>query len=189
MNLLQMELEKEKASSALEREIAEDAYRSVEPMVAGLCWKVVRKYGGDFDDWMGEASVLFMEAIQLYDSSRAEFTTWIYNYIYWHLKDVIRCRSRVHPPLIVSLNEIPDLLDLPLIVDDSPSRRLATASEECQTIRDLLESPPARLLPEIDITDPTASWDAVRRYIQIELRWTRLQILKTVIELKKVFRD
>ncbi len=63
-----------------------ETYGDVEKLIYRLAWKAVRRYGGEFDDYVSAANEAFAEAYASYDASRgASFPTWLW----WKVKGTI----------------------------------------------------------------------------------------------------
>lgn len=61
----------------------DDAYLSVKGMIYSLAKRFNNQYGGEFDDIIGEANLIFVTAYKKFDASRGALTTWIYCKV-WH---------------------------------------------------------------------------------------------------------
>lgn len=77
------------------RRNSEETYEEVKNLIRKEVWRVVGKYGGDFDDLMAEASTIYMAAYDSFDpASGSRFTTWLSNNLRWGLLDRVGERVR-----------------------------------------------------------------------------------------------
>jgi hypothetical protein len=62
----------------LRKEILAETYQDVESVVYWGAWNFWRTYGGDLDDLIGQAHLIFIDAFDKYDESQGtELTTWL----------------------------------------------------------------------------------------------------------------
>ena len=70
-----------------------EMYDSIADLVKKLVWKFVKKYGGDFDEWVSDANLSAVKAINAYDNTNgAKLSTWVYNYVYFDLVTTVQNR-------------------------------------------------------------------------------------------------
>lgn len=63
---------------ALRKEIIAETYKDVERLIIQIVWRFWRTYGGDLDDLMGQANLIFIAALDSYNSNRrTKLSTWI----------------------------------------------------------------------------------------------------------------
>lgn len=72
-------------SLAFARTAADMTFRDTEGWVIQTVRDFTRRYGGEYEEWLSEAYVLFMEAYKQHDQHRSRFTVWVRNYIWNHL--------------------------------------------------------------------------------------------------------
>jgi len=73
-----------------------ETYADVERMICGICWWFVDKFGGEFDDYLSEANVAYMQAHETYDPKRSHFTTWLWWTVRYALLNFVRAeRTRM----------------------------------------------------------------------------------------------
>jgi hypothetical protein len=57
----------------------EDTYREVERMLYKMSWTFCKRYGGEFEEYMGAANEGFVDAYETYNPKEtASFSTWVY---------------------------------------------------------------------------------------------------------------
>ena len=74
----------------------EQTYLDVEKLIKHIVWKFQRKYGGDFEELLGEANLLFILAYNDYDKEKAKFSTWLTFYITTRLQNKLLKETK-HP--------------------------------------------------------------------------------------------
>lgn len=61
----------------LRKDILTETYKDMQKLVAGAAWNFWYIYGGDVDDLIAQANLIFIDAFDTYDSSRSKLTTWL----------------------------------------------------------------------------------------------------------------
>lgn len=81
-------------ANVLKRDIAEQAYQSVERLLHRICWKFQARYGGEYEEWVSDAHEIFMDVLNTHDQSKGgSFVTWLYYRLNWGLYDRLRERN------------------------------------------------------------------------------------------------
>ena len=176
----------------LHQDICEQAYTQVEKMIHKICWEFHLRYGGEIDEWVSEAHLLFMQSIIEHDSNRSQFITLLWNRLKWHFFDTIRQRVKDSKINFVSIQEI--TAEHADIDDFLPSHKstpcfmvlIEQASEPVQTLWSLVNYPPPELIEDINNDDPAASWDALQRYLNYSMKWSWEQMHSAMKELREI---
>lgn len=72
----------------------EHAWSKHHDLVKWHTWRIIKRYGGDFDELFSEALVLFTQAVQSYEPILGELPNWI-GYSVWHgLLEIKRTEAR-----------------------------------------------------------------------------------------------
>lgn len=74
-------------------EATAETYEDVRLMIYKVCWKFQRKYGGEFEEWRGMASLHFMRAYNTFNSS-TKFSSWCQLIVYRLLQEDVRVAAR-----------------------------------------------------------------------------------------------
>lgn len=75
----------------LRKEILTETYKDVQRLIFATVWKFWNIYGGDIDDLIGQAHLIFIDTVDNYDSSRGtKFTSHIAARIKARLFDYMR---------------------------------------------------------------------------------------------------
>jgi len=82
--------------TALRKDVLEETYEDMENLILKITWNFHTRNGGDIDDLIGQANLLFIYAFDKYDENKkAELSTWLWHYINKGLKTYIR-KERNH---------------------------------------------------------------------------------------------
>lgn len=73
------------------RSNASETYEECLDLIRSVVWKVIRTYGGDFDELMSEANVAFLDAYRTFDGSSA-FTSWLHTRVWYSCVSFVRDR-------------------------------------------------------------------------------------------------
>ena len=74
--------------------VTDNDYLSLRNMLAKLVLKIQHRHGGDFDDLMSEANLLFVRACHTHDSSKSRLITWVYTKVWYGLLDHVRAVAK-----------------------------------------------------------------------------------------------
>lgn len=72
----------------------EHAWSQHENLVRFHVWRIIKKYGGDFDELFSEALCLFVQAMEVYEPIAGTVQSWINFTIYKGLLEVKRTEAR-----------------------------------------------------------------------------------------------
>lgn len=75
-------------------DVVVSAWVQYEDLVKWTVWKIVRKYGGDFEELYSEALVHFTEAVQCYEPYCGKLSNWISFRVYKGLQEIKRTQAR-----------------------------------------------------------------------------------------------
>ena len=71
-----------KMEATLRKDILEETYKDMEKLILKVTWKFQTRYGGEIDDLIGQANLLFILAFDEYDESKkTQLSTWLWHYI------------------------------------------------------------------------------------------------------------
>lgn len=77
-------------TAALQKDILTETYEDIKSLIFDTVWRFIGKYGGNIDDLMAEANLIFIECVDEYDETKAKFPTWLTNSINYGLLDYIK---------------------------------------------------------------------------------------------------
>lgn len=75
---------------------SEAMFASIAKMVAKLAHKFCDKYRGEFEEWLSEANLSAVRAINSFDPTRAKLSTWVYTIVYYDLLTIVGQRTKAH---------------------------------------------------------------------------------------------
>lgn len=73
---------------------ANDLWATHEKLVQWTCWRIIKRYGGDFDETFSEALVLYVEAVNSFEQSRGSLSNWISYKVFKGLQETKRVQAR-----------------------------------------------------------------------------------------------
>lgn len=80
-------------SKTLQKEILTETYEDMRLLIKGIVAGFWKLNGGDFEDLMSQANLIFIEAIDKYDPSEAELSTWLTIKITNELRNYVKDNS------------------------------------------------------------------------------------------------
>lgn len=186
---------------------AAETYEDVRKLICHVTWRIVRKYGGDFDEYLSEANEVFLAAYADFDGS-CPFSNWLSQCITHRLLDCVRdrCResSRRRPAPNDSVGRIPvwnlsdngDQHANP--VDSVPDVRstwrigelLEGLGDDARTVVKLVVETPAKLDSIIRAKgdQPRNYRSSIRNYLT-ELGWTAMRVAESFAEVRRVLAE
>ncbi len=69
-----------------------EAYQDVKEVIQQAVFYFARKYGGDYEELLGEANLLFVEAYQRHKEDKANFKVWVKYFITKQLLERLRTK-------------------------------------------------------------------------------------------------
>jgi DNA-directed RNA polymerase specialized sigma subunit len=105
MKTTKAESQQIEAQIRLRKDVLTETYEDMKNLIFDTTWKVQRTFGGDIDDLMGQANLLFIQAFDSYDETKAKLTTWIASYITTGLR-LYLTKERKQKYIIVDFREI-----------------------------------------------------------------------------------
>lgn len=64
-------------NAALQKDILTEAYAEMGNLIHDTAWRFKERYGGDIEELKSDANLLFVQAINSYDETRALMSTWV----------------------------------------------------------------------------------------------------------------
>lgn len=129
----------------LDKDAKTETFEDTQVALLNAVRRFQRRYGGDMDELIAQANLLFLQAYERYDPARGSFTAYVGFYVYRQLIEGIRktlmrrarCRPvDIDPDSLTTANDPTRLVDL-----------MASLSPDAATIVQLiLKTPPDLLL-------------------------------------------
>lgn len=177
----------------LHKEILEETYKDVQKLIFATAWDFWNIYGGSIDDLIGQANLIFIEALDDYDSSRGtKLTTWVAFRIKKGMLDYRRNQNRnKYKPTYFSIVERP-LKIYPLSDKEfSVMELLDELGQDAHIVLQLFFDTPREIM--VDIRNSHQRIDYVQAAVRNRLRnrlrqmgWTMKRIRKAFDEIKGV---
>ena len=170
--------------AVLKQDILSEAYIDTEKLIKKICWNFHRKYGGDVEEWIAEANLIFIDTYNSYDNQRGAFSTWLSLHIWKRLLTYKSTLNRQCPPVFANLKEDVDLIKF--IIDPTSITTPFFSSMELldgmkQSTIELIEiiwNPPKKLT-KMKIksgASPCHTKVALRKYLRkADWSWKRIQ--------------
>ena len=77
--------------SKLREEVLTETYEDLHNLIDKTAWEFWRSYGGDIDDLLAQANLIFIDAFDNYNSEcDIELSTWVASSVRWRLLDYMR---------------------------------------------------------------------------------------------------
>jgi len=152
-----------------------ETYGDVEKMLYRMAWTAVEKWGGEFNEWLSEANLAYMNAYHKYDRSKgASFITWLWHVVYHTLHDRHLKNHKHQDATALDLFEVPNRTP-PLI-----SRVFSEVSDDARVVVMLL----------LDVSPRSARNPAkVRIFLWQQLKaigWTVARVSESFDEIREV---
>ena len=171
-------------NAILRKEILSETYEDMQGLIFETAWRFWNSHGGDIDEYIAEANLLFIKAFDCYDESKSKLTTWVVTTINNGLRDFIRTEYRqTH----VSMS---DEFESQSSKGFSVMELLDEMERDCHTIIQLfLETPQEILLSALADKNRRGVKGLAKNRLKNRLRqmgWTICRIKKAFEEIKTV---
>ena len=158
----------------------EETYLEVENLLRSIVWKLVRKYGGDFEEMMQEAACIYIAAYENFDG-RIPFSSWLYNWVRWTLMDQLRLRlSRGQRYEPTNEQDIPGTYR-----DWTATKFMEEMGEDAAMVAKLVLETPAELAKIVSGkgSEPRNYRSSIRTYLS-DLGWTARRVAASFSEIR-----
>ena len=193
--------------SPTQRATADETYEEVKDLLYATVWKVVRQFGGDFDELMSEANVAFLEAYSNFDGS-SSFSSWVRQSVWYKCVDLIRGRlteqsryakgfsdesvNRVPCSMAGADADVRGILEIP----DRPhsswkiQSMIEELTEDAALVVKLTIETPAELEAVVQAKggQPRNLRSSLRQYLA-EMGWTACRIAESFNEVRRVLAE
>jgi len=160
----------------------EDTYREVERMLYKMSWSFCKRYGGEWEDYMGAANEGFVDAYETYNPKEiASFSTWVYWSALGRLTRLVSakiCSNKYTTAIDLSIFESKPQFEL--------DRFLFEVSKDAKQLLSILWD-----LNVIEETLSTEMIDCIKSGLVCKLKesgWTVARIVDTFSEIKEVLQ-
>jgi len=164
----------------------EKLYVESERLISQVCFEFHTKWNIDLSDLKGCADLIFMEAVQLHEKDRGEFSTLLVRMLKTRLQSEVR-RELTHRTYKDSSANAP-----PRVCRDNTRfiDLLCDMGEDAKTILHVVSDPPSDVQKE-----PQAArgyrffWGAVKRHLRNERGWSFYRIRRALGEVRHAVRS
>ncbi len=170
--------------TTLAQDAATDSYLSVEKMIHSICWKFVKRFGSDFDDYASEASQAYMRAYNTYDSEKGiAYTTYVYQCVRNALLDLQRkakcSRLTYNTEIVEGWEDKRNGTGFDFVAT------MKELSEDAATVMKLVANTPAEIVEFVRVDSPMKARQVVRSYLK-DLGWSAMRIGETFSEVRSI---
>lgn len=169
---------------------ATDAFEDHQKQIFGIVHNFIRKFGGDFDELVAEANLMFMKAFNEFDPEKSKFSTYLHTVIYNRLLDLLYADQR-HRMMSLD-NETADGTTYASQVPDAHRSNFSFVdfaqglSKDASTVLQLLDNSPEELaVLAIGKGGHPRNWrSSIREYLADVVGWNTTRIAKSFLEIQ-----
>jgi len=161
-------------------------YIDMQKLIAEVAWDFWNVYGGDIDDIIAQANLIFIDAFSTYDSSRSKITTWLTFKIKKGLLDYMRNGNLRESSKIKFDNVFAEIYPASK-KDVSVMEFLDELNEDAHVVLQLFFETPREIL--VDIQNSSRRIDHARAHIRRRLMNRLRQMGWTVRRMKTAFEE
>lgn len=162
-----------------------ETYQDIQNLIYDVVWKFKKAHGGDFDEMVSEANVIYMDAYLNHNPNRANFTSWLYRKLIWGL-------SERHRTLLLKNHR--EQTSGEMYEFSSPTVRrpfyelLTELGQDARTIVELILEMPEVMEQNAlsNGTTPRNIQSALHIYLKTFFGWTEKHVLDTFREIAEV---
>lgn len=179
-------------NARLRREILTETYKDMQKLISATVRRFWNSYGGDLDDLHAQANLIFINAVDDYDSSRAKMTTWLTIRIRNGLLDYIKGEYKSKHLLIEDLladGITPDFIESKSKIkkDFSVMELIDNLEQDAHIVLWLFLTTPKEVMQ--DILDSKKRVDGVRSCMRNRLNNRLRQMGWTIRRIKEAFDE
>ncbi len=166
-----------------------ETYFDIKNLIFDTVWKFQRQHGGDFDEMVAEANLIYIKAFISHDPDRAQFTTWLYTILQRKLLDIQRTKYKQIQTY--SLNDIENIYEYPALSYFPLWELLFDIDKDAKIIINLLLDLPDELQKIIisQRKSNTLSKKKIITNLAYLLGWSYLRTRESFIEIASVLND
>lgn len=167
-------------------EVQNETYRDFERLLNKVVHDFIKKYGGDFEEYMAEANFAYVKAYKAHDPSRGRFSTLLVHAVQNQLR---RARNVAQRHANRYGNEYSDsIVPKCVVTGSSPEYNLSELTSDAETVLDLVLNTPSELYKTVTQKGGYATnWQAGIKSHLRRAGWTMRRIQSVFGELATVF--
>jgi len=150
----------------LRKDILTETYKDVQKLIYATAWNFWKIHGGDVEDLVAQANLIFIDAFDTYDSNKSKLTTWLTFKIRKGLfrymkKEVLRRRNgiAIDDRLVESIPTRKRDISVMDFLDELNSDAIVVLQMFLETPRDIL----------VDMLNRHGRIDGVRAHLKMRL--------------------
>lgn len=179
------------------RAVVSDIYEDMQPLVNQIARRFARAHGTDLDETIGNANLIFLDALRDFDRTRSTLEQRLQVFIYSRLLDiqrpVYRWRNKMGSLYSLSFDDTtPEPVGTVGVHVFDRAGLFDTVTDDARTVLGLLLDTPAELLSTIRAgaeTGPHAIRRNLRSYLTNSLGWAVERVRETFGEIRSVLED
>ena len=170
------------------RALMAEAYSKVQRLIYRIIHTHIRRYGGDWEEYLSVANEHFVSAAYSWDPSKGAFTTHVYNRVFNGIRNYAAKKRRLETLEVQTLDAPSTSEGLELrgdkVPDRSPTRSASLWAALSTPAREVLSS----LLDSAKGRRPAEALLELAKSLA-EAGWACCEILKTFNEIREAFRE
>ena len=94
-------------NTALRKDTLKETYKDMEKLILKVTWRFQTRYGGEIDDLIGQANLLFIYAFDEYDETKkTKLSTWLWHYINIGLWNYVKTENHKNNHISIDDEEV-----------------------------------------------------------------------------------
>ena len=179
-------------SATITLDATTETYWDIKNLIFDTVWKFQQRYGGDFDEMVAEANLIYIQAFLSHNPNKSQFSTWL-RFILWKgLIDFKRfIREENKHIKIEHFEEIENFYSYPAPLYIPFWDLVSGLSDDAKTIVQLILEPP-EIMQSAALKKGTAPCNvkrALRIHLSYILGWSANQIKESFAEITAVIND
>jgi DNA-directed RNA polymerase specialized sigma24 family protein len=161
-----------------------ETYHDVKRLIYQLCWGNVKRFGGDWHEYLSIANEAYMRAFETYNMDKGAFTTWVH----WCVTNALRSFQRQRR---VKAQRTQVATDLEVNLDHARSRErfdlvrfLGSLTEDAFTVTKMALEAPGEMVYALTARQASdirgSLWHKVK-----EIGWTPARLLEAMDEVRE----
>jgi len=180
------------SSTIITLDATTETYFDIQNLIFDTVWKFQRQNGGDFDEMVAEANLIYMKAFLSHNPNKSQFSTWLRFALWKGLIDFRRfIREENRYINIKHFEEIENFHLYPASTYIPFWDLISELSDDAKTIVDLILEPP-EIMQSAALRKGNAPCNiktALRTHLSYVLGWSANQIKNSFQEIAAVLND
>ncbi len=169
-----------------------ETYWDIRNLIFDTVWKFQQQYGGDFDEMVAEANLIFIKYFLSHNSDTSQFSTWLHFGLWKGLIDFKRfIREQNKYTIIKHLEEIENFYEYPVVQEYRTWELLFDLGEDAKIIVQLILNLPDDLQKTIIAQKESQTLSKRKLMIHLAslLGWSYGRIKESFQEITAILND